>query len=196
LRDFVEKITKVFLYLIIFFLAIVGVIFIQPPYFKVLFISSVVIVIFIAYTIEEVRYTKYKEKIYQEKIRNAGIYEVDVMSGHEFEFFLKELYTSLGYHAQMTSSSGDFGADLILMNEYRRIVLQAKRYSKNVGVKAVQEVVAAQMHYNATEAWVVTNSYFTKQAKELALSNGVTLIDRDQLIHKMLLVKQQVRNIL
>jgi restriction system protein len=192
----VEKITKTFLYLIILFLAIAGVILIQPLYMKMLFISSVVIVIFIAYMIEEVRYIKYEEKIYQEKIRNAGIYEVDVMSGHEFEFFLKELYSSLGYHAQMTSSSGDFGADLILMNEYRRIVLQAKRYSKNVGVKAVQEIVAAQMHYNATEAWVVTNSYFTKQAKELALSNGVTLIDRDQLIYKMLLVKQQVRNIL
>ncbi|MEG0473449.1 MAG: restriction endonuclease, partial [Solibacillus sp.] len=36
--------------------------------------------------------------------------------------------------------------------------------------------------YNATEAWVVTNSHFTKQAKKLADINGVYLIDRDELI--------------
>jgi len=54
-----------------------------------------------------------------------------------------------------------------------------------------QEVTAARMHYNATEAWVFTNSRFTKQAKELALSNGVTIIDRDHLIHKVKLFKHQ-----
>ena len=40
--------------------------------------------------------------------------------------------------------------------------------------------------YNATEAWVITNSYYTKQAQKLAESNDVYLIDRDELIEIIL----------
>ena len=40
--------------------------------------------------------------------------------------------------------------------------------------------------YDADEAWVVTNSYFTKQALKLAEINEVYLIDRDELIDMIL----------
>ncbi len=62
------------------------------------------------------------------------------------------------------------------------IVVQAKRFSKSVGVKAIQEVKASQNYYNANESWVVTNNYFTTPAEKLASSNDVKLIDRDELI--------------
>jgi restriction system protein len=112
------------------------------------------------------------------------------MDGVKFEYYLKELYISLGYSAKVTKSSGDFGADLVLTKDGRKIVVQAKRYSNNVGVKAVQEIKAAQSHYNAIESWVVTNSYFTKAAVELARSNSVKLINRDQLIQDILSIKK------
>ncbi|WP_176521379.1 restriction endonuclease, partial [Priestia megaterium] len=62
-------------------------------------------------------------------------------------------------------------------------VIQAKRYgSKNrVSISAVQEVYGAKAYYKANQAWVVTNSYFTKQAKELAAACDVTLVDRADL---------------
>jgi len=62
------------------------------------------------------------------------------------------------------------------------VVVQAKRYSKAVGLKAVQEVTSAKPHYKADEAWVITNSSFTKAAEKLATSNNVRLIGREQLI--------------
>lgn len=40
--------------------------------------------------------------------------------------------------------------------------------------------------YEATEAWVVTNSHFTRQAEKLADINDVYLIDRDELIQIIL----------
>lgn len=123
-------------------------------------------------------------------LRRSGIKEIDRMEGVQFEFYLKELYSSLGYSAKVTKSSGDFGADLILTKDGRKIVVQAKRYSNNVGVKAVQEIKAAQSHYSAVESWVVTNSYFTKAAIELASSNAVKLINRDQLIKDILSIKK------
>lgn len=124
-------------------------------------------------------YRNFKSKV---RLRKSGIDDIDSMEGLQFEHYLKELFLSRGYKVKMTATTGDFGADLILSKEDRRIVVQAKRYSKAVGIKAVQEVIAAVKMYGATEAWVVTNSGFTKAAVELAGKHEVKLIDRYQLI--------------
>jgi len=118
----------------------------------------------------------------RKKINLSGILEVDKMTGIQFEKFLMLRYRSMGYIVKETPVSGDFGADLVLHKNSRKIVVQAKRYSKTVGLKAVQEVSSAKPHYKADEAWVVTNNYFTVAAKQLAATNNVRLINRDQLI--------------
>ncbi|MGN7478829.1 restriction endonuclease [Solibacillus silvestris] len=120
------------------------------------------------------------------KLRKSGIREVDKMSGEDFEKFLGELFKRRGYKIRYTATSGDYGADLILKDGKDVIAVQAKRYSSTVGVKAVQEIIGAVKMYDATEAWVVTNSHFTRQAEKLADINDVYLIDRDELIQIML----------
>ncbi|MED3662136.1 restriction endonuclease [Ureibacillus terrenus] len=120
------------------------------------------------------------------RLRKAGIKQIDEMTGEEFEAFLGRLFKKRGFKVTYTKTSGDYGADLILQDRENTIAVQAKRYSGAVGVKAVQEVIGALKMYNATEAWVVTNSYFTKQAQKLAESNDVYLIDRDDLIEIIL----------
>lgn len=122
----------------------------------------------------------------QQRLRKSGILEVDKMSGRKFEEYLQALLKSKGYHAQLTPVSGDYGADLILTTKDKKIIVQAKRYKKNVGVKAVQEIATAKGHYKADECWVITNSYFTEQAKKLASSNQVKLVDRKHLMNWML----------
>lgn len=116
------------------------------------------------------------------KLKRTRIGEIDTMSGEEFEHFLGAFFKRRGYKVRYTASSGDYGADLILKDGREKIVVQAKRYSSTVGVKAVQEIIGAVRMYDATEAWVVTNNYFTKQAVNLAEMNDVYLIDRDQLV--------------
>lgn len=123
-------------------------------------------------------------------LKNSGINEIDKMDGERFERYLNSLYKSLGYQSELTKRTGDFGADLILTKDRKRIVVQAKRYSNNVGIKAVQEANSARSLYHAVESWVVTNSYFTKAAITLAESNSVKLINRDQLIKLILSVKK------
>ncbi len=122
------------------------------------------------------------EKEYEEKLSKSNIDEVDKMQGYEFEIFLKTLFEKLGYSAEVTKKSGDYGADIILYRNNATIVVQAKRYEKHVGVKAVQEIYSSKNYYCANEAWVVTNNYFTRQAKELANNNGVRLINREELV--------------
>lgn len=120
------------------------------------------------------------------KLRKSGIREVDQMSGEDFEKFLGELFKRRGFKVSYTATSGDYGADLILKDGKDIIAVQAKRYSSTVGVKAVQEIIGAVKMYEATEAWVVTNSHFTRQAEKLADINDVYLIDRDELIQIIL----------
>lgn len=118
----------------------------------------------------------------QQPVARTSAHHIDDMTGIEFEEFLVRLFKRQGYRATMTKSSGDFGADLVVKGNGETIVVQAKRYKSSVGVKAVQEIIAAIRMYDADAAWVVTNSYFTKQAQTLAAHNDVRLIDRDELM--------------
>jgi restriction system protein len=75
---------------------------------------------------------------------------------------------------------------LILTKDGHKIAVQAKRYSKPVGVRAVQEALAAAGMYGCERALVVTNRSFTTQAIKLASANDVRLWDRDALVNAIL----------
>jgi len=122
----------------------------------------------------------------ERRIARSGIAEVDAMDGITFERFLSTLFSKLGYRVERTKARGDYGADLVVERDGERLVVQAKRWSKAVGVKAVQEANAAPAMYSCSRALVVTNSRFTKPARELARANRVELWDRDALIDRML----------
>ena len=75
--------------------------------------------------------------------------------------------------------SGDYGADITARGfMMTKIVVQCKHYSKKVGVRAVQEVIAAKQYYGASRAAVATNGTFTQPAKNLARKCGVELWER------------------
>lgn len=114
---------------------------------------------------------------------NSPLSKIDKMSGEEFERYLKLRFQKLGYKVEITPASGDYGADLFCFNKKETIVVQAKRYDGNVGTAAVQEVVGAKDYYEADLCAVITNSYFTVNALNLAEANGVVLIDRDELLN-------------
>lgn len=125
-------------------------------------------------------------KIQEQKIAKSGINKIDLMSGLEFEEYLKILFTNKGYKVETTPSTGDFGADLIIVKNGQKAVVQAKRYNDKVSLQAVQEVVCALAHYKCTAGLVITNNYFTPAAIKLAQSNNIKLWDRDELIKEIL----------
>jgi restriction system protein len=125
------------------------------------------------------------EEKFQERLSQSGIQDIDLMDGIEFEQYLEVLFKKLGIRAIRTQTSNDFGADLILDGQ-ERVVVQAKRYQKKVGIRAVQEINSARDYYRAQEAWVITNNFFTTPAIKLAESTNVTLIDRFGLVDLIL----------
>lgn len=113
--------------------------------------------------------------------RKVEMDAIDEMTGEQFEQYLVQLFKAHGYKVKHTPLSGDYGADLILKEGNYTIVVQAKRYRSTVGLQAVQEALGAINMYGADEAWVVTNSTYTNQAKKLAEANDVYLVDRQGL---------------
>ncbi|OAN87463.1 hypothetical protein A8B84_14800 [Marinobacter sp. EhC06] len=105
-------------------------------------------------------------------------------TGHEYEYhLLKRIQNEAGLRAEVTSGSGDQGADLLVYNGDGTLVVQAKHYKAPVGNKAVQEVYSALKYYNGDCAVVVTNGGYTKSAIELARRTGVLCLSERELMH-------------
>jgi restriction system protein len=124
-------------------------------------------------------------KFRNNRLLASGIDTIDRMSGETFEKFLLQHFNKQGYTGELTSSTADYGADLILKKDGRKIVVQAKRWKQLVGIESVQQVAAAIKHYDADKGMVIINGVFTENAYNLARSNGIELWDRKKLIEFM-----------
>jgi restriction system protein len=120
------------------------------------------------------------------RLRKAGMPEIDRMTGLEFEKYLEILFGRLGYQVERTRYIGDQGGDLILAKGGERILVQAKRHSRSINNKAIQEAAAARPHYKCHRAMVVANQEFTRSARDLAASNQVELWGRHKLAEVVL----------
>lgn len=120
----------------------------------------------------------------QQGMRQLSLEAVDTMSGQEFEQYIGALLPALGYsNVRYTARSNDDGIDIIASKDGQKYAIQAKRYSSKVGKESVYPVdsAARSPRYRCDKTMVVTNSYFTKGAKEYAHAVGCQLVDRDEL---------------
>lgn len=115
----------------------------------------------------------------------CSINDIDLMTGFEFENFIGELFEKMGYKTTITQKSKDQGVDVIAIKSSQVLGIQTKCYSSNVSNSSIQEVVAGISFYKCTKGIVVTNSYFTKSAIELATANNIILWDRNMLKRKI-----------
>lgn len=106
----------------------------------------------------------------------------DYMDGHDFEYFCADLLRRNGFcNVKVTQESNDQGVDIVAEKDGILYGIQCKRYSSDVGNKAVQEVFSGLAFYHCHVGVVLTNQHFTKSAIELAQVNRVLLWDREKL---------------
>ena len=115
------------------------------------------------------RYIKYK------------LSHVDTMTGLEFEKYVAKYLRDQGYKTKLTEKY-DLGIDIVAVKDGIRYGVQVKRHKAVVGANAVRQAVTGLNLYDCDRAIVITNSYFSKTAIRLALSNDCILLDRDFLI--------------
>ena len=138
------------------------------------YIVGVIIFIGIALSV----YIKYQEN---RRIHALEIADIDRMTGVEFEQYVGKILESQEYKIKFTPASGDYGTDIVATKDKKVYAVQIKRYSTKISPPAIQQAVASMTVYKATHSMVVTNSYFTKESKELAKYNNCELVDRDAL---------------
>lgn len=144
----------------------------------IVLVIAIVLLIAVATVLTALLYSAWRDRSRFGAITAAMI---DQMRGADFEQYLGSLLRSRGYTVKFTKVSGDFGADIVATKKGHRYSIQAKRRWRSIDRGAVADAVGAMAIYHCSKSMVITNSYFTKQARQFAKANQTQLVDRDQL---------------
>ncbi|TKR27823.1 restriction endonuclease [Natronomonas salsuginis] len=109
------------------------------------------------------------------------------MDPYDFEHFIADLWTRMGWQTDVSTASIDKGVDVTARKQQpyeQTTLIQAKRYGPNttVGSPDIQQYASLSQQYNNVDkVVVVTTNEFTNQARELADQLNVKQIDGDDL---------------
>lgn len=112
------------------------------------------------------------------------------MSWEDFEHLVRELFekefAARGGEVRVTQASSDGGVDAVAFDpdpiSGGKIVIQAKRYTKTVGVSAVRDLYGTVMNEGASKGILVTTSDFGPDAHKFAAGKPLTLMGGSNLL--------------
>ena len=94
----------------------------------------------------------------------------------EFEHLIRQLFEAIGMKSWVTQASRDEGVDGVAVNEDPIVgglcIIQAKRYSKIVGLEAVHALAGVMEHKRAAKGVLATTSWVGKASRDFAAANG------------------------
>src|SRR5260370_12731707 len=94
----------------------------------------------------------------------------------EFEHLIRQLFENIGMKSWVTQASRDEGVDGVAINEDPIVgglcIIQAKRYSKIVGLEAVHALAGVMEDKHAPKGVLVTPSWAGKATRDSAPPNG------------------------
>lgn len=122
---------------------------------------------------------KYRQN--QRKLRALDIAAIDTMDPLEFERYVAKLLQHRGFTQVRLTEKYDYGVDILAHKDGITWGVQVKRYSGLVKAEAVRQVFTALVRYKCDRAMVITNSTYSRPARELAADNNCVLIERDEL---------------
>jgi len=108
------------------------------------------------------------------------------MTPTEFEHLSRQLFEAIGMDSWVTQASKDDGVDGVVTNPDPimggHCIVQAKRYTRAVGVDAVRELAGVMADKRATKGILVTTSWVTKEGHAFAERNGrIQIIEAEHL---------------
>lgn len=130
------------------------------------------------------RFGRYVFSLRRNRPFNAHMVEVDYMDASKADYFLKPLFEAYGYNAEVVEKNDNKGGNLILSRKGIKTEVQAVCYGSNIDDFAIQQALERFANYkdSSYHKMIVSNRYFTKQAKKRAKRARIKLIDRDGLI--------------
>ncbi len=125
------------------------------------------------------------------EIAGNGTTNLAAMDWEEFEHLVRELFekefASRGGEVRITQSSSDGGVDAVAFDpdpiSGGKIVIQAKRYTRTVGVAAVRDLYGTTMSEGAIKGILVTTADYGPDAHKFASDKPLTLMTGSHLLH-------------
>lgn len=116
---------------------------------------------------------------------------IAAMDWEQFEHLVRELFekefSSRGGEVKVTQSSSDGGVDAVAFDpdpiSGGKIVIQAKRYTKTVGVAAVRDLYGTILSEGASKGILVTTADYGPEAYKFATGKPITLLNGSNLLH-------------
>jgi restriction system protein len=103
----------------------------------------------------------------------------------EFEEQTAEMFSRLGYEANVTGRSHDIGVDVELMKDGKKSIVQCKHYTSKIGRPEIARFYGDLVHHLANDGFFVTNNFYTLEAKKYADDKPIELIDGITLVKYM-----------
>lgn len=134
---------------------------------------------------EDRRFVDSREVVVEEGTNLAG------MPWGDFEHLIRELFekefSRRGGEVKVTQASRDGGVDAVAFDpdpiSGGKIVIQAKRYTRTVGVSAVRDLYGTVMNEGASKGILVTTADFGPDAYQFANGKPLTLLSGGNLLH-------------
>ena len=109
---------------------------------------------------------------------------LDFMDEAAFERYLALLFTRMGYQVRRVNYADNVSTLMAARNGVS-YVIQARRNRRKVGIRAIEDAIATRKHLKCERAIVVTNHFFSNQARKIAKANQVLTLDRHDLIKEL-----------
>jgi len=124
-------------------------------------------------------------------LSDDGATNLAAMNWEEFEHLVRDIFdrefAARGGEVKVTQSSSDGGVDAIGFDpdpiSGGKVVIQAKRYTKTVGVNAVRDLYGTTLNEGAIKGILVTTSDFGPDAHKFASDKPLTLMTGSHLLH-------------
>ena len=118
---------------------------------------------------------------------------IAAISWEDFEHLVRELFEkefqTRGGEVRVTQASSDGGVDAIAFDpdpiSGGKIVIQAKRYTKTVGVSAVRDLYGTVLNEGASKGILVTTADYGPDAYKFATGKPITLLTGANLLHML-----------
>lgn len=119
----------------------------------------------------------------------------NIMHPRLFEETVADVFRDFGYHAMVTSYSGDGGIDVILNDGDSEIGVQVKRYRDSIEVEQIRSLVGALVLRGITRGVFVTTSSFQQGAEQAVSQLGqrgyaVELVDGDRFLSALRIARR------
>lgn len=138
------------------------------------------------------------ENVYSWQSGKSLIKKVQSMHPSEFEEYIADLYTRLGYKTETVGGSHDGGVDAIIRKDGVKHYVQCKKFiTSKVGVGDMRDFYGAMAGKLADSKGIfITTNIFTTEAEKFAEDKPIELIDGDRLLKLIKLTKKDKEEII